>query len=117
MKENNCLRNLLKFICLLQDNSTNHLCQRNCEKPVLGPMYSSCYDTRVVSFYQRDGHLFSITIDDNTYSYFRIMNVHNACCQLLILQRENNIYSSTNQFITLDIHCIGAICCIQDINL
>ena len=118
MNHNNCMHNLIKFICLLQDNSTNHFCQSNCEKPFLGPiMNPPCYDTRVVSFYRKDGSLFTTNIENNTYSYFRIMSITNTCCKLLALQKENNTYSSTNQIITLDIHCIGAICCIQDINL
>ena len=118
MNSNYCIYNLLKLICLLQDNSTSNNCQNGCDKPFLGPNNSLVYyNTRVLSFYRRDGSLFTITINDNVYSTFRIMNLNNNCCQLLVLDNNNDTYTSTNQYITLNIHCIGAIRCLQDISL
>lgn len=118
MMSNYCIYNLLKLICLLQDNSTSNHCWNSCDRPFLGPtMNSLYYNTRVVSFYKKDGSLFTVTIDNNTYSTFRIMNVNENCCQLLVLDNRNNTYTSINQSITLNIHCIGAIRCLQDISL
>lgn len=114
MKNNNCLLNLLKLICLLQDNSLNDSFPSNCEKQFLGPQLNNCYDTRVISLYQKNGSLFSININNNMYSYFRVMSIEDNCCKLLVL---NNDYSSTSQFITIHINCIAAIRCIQDIKL
>lgn len=90
MKENNCIRNLLKLICLLQNNSTD-----------------KCLNTRIISIYKRNGEL--LNISNNTF--FRVMNINKTCVTLLIL---NNDYTSTNQYFTIDIKCIGAIKCIID---
>ena len=119
MTNNYCIHNLLKFICLMQDHSNNQCFSgSSCQKPFLGPIINSpCYNTRVVSLYQKNGELFSVTIQDTAYSYFRVMNVNETCCQLLILNNNQGNYTSTQQYITVDIHCIGAIRCIQDINL
>ena len=50
MDENNCMNNLLKYICLLQDNSTNN-CNRLC---------SNNYNTRVLQIYKKNGELLEI---------------------------------------------------------
>ncbi len=115
MENNYCIHNLLKLICLLQDNSTNAcFFQNECQKPFLGPTtINPYYNTRVVSFYKKDGTLFT----SNTSSYFRIMNTNEGSATLLILEKQNNLFSSTGEYITLRLSCIGAICCIQDINL
>ena len=59
MENNYCLHNLLKLICLLQDNSTSAcFFQNECQKPFLGPTtINPYYNTRVVSFYKKDGTL------------------------------------------------------------
>jgi len=115
MKDNYCIHNLLKFICLLQDNSI-HACSSldECQKPYLGPTtINPYYNTRVVSFYKKDGTLFT----SNTSSYFRIMNMNENCATFLILEKQNNTFSSTGEYITIHLRCIGAVCCIQDICL
>lgn len=106
---NNCITNLLRYICLLQDNSmSNCLNNNSCDRPFLGINNSICYNTRIISIYRKDGSLFTI----NNNSFFRVMNVTNNCCKLLIL---NNSYQSTNEFIEINISCIGAVRCISDV--
>ena len=54
MKSNKCIRNLLKLINLLQNNSINN-CSMNdgCTKPFLGPSINNiCYNTRVITLYK-----------------------------------------------------------------
>lgn len=107
---NNCITNLLKFICLLQNNSISNCSSNNsCDRPFLGTNNSICYNTRVISLYRKDGSLF--TTDNN--SYYRVMDVNDSCCTLLIL--NNDGYQSTNNYITVNLNCIGAVRCISDI--
>ena len=114
MKSNYCIANLLKLICLLQDNSTSCPNIDNCHKSYLGPSIpNNCYDTRVIQIYEKNGSLLTI----NNSTFYKVITVNNNCCKLLILNNDNNTYSSTNEFITIQISCIGAIQCIQDINL
>lgn len=124
MSTNNCISNLLKVICLLQDNSTcNCNLEDGCAKPFLGPsINNTCYNTRVISLYKKDGTLFTTNYSTNNNendlsSYFRIMNINNNCATLLILNNNNGTYNSTNQFITIDLKCICAIKCITDTNI
>lgn len=101
MDENNCMNNLLKYICLLQDNSTNN-CNRLC---------SNNYNTRVLQIYKKNGELLEI----NNSTYYRVMNVKNNCCTLLLLSLNNSTFSSLNEFITISTNCISAIRCYEDI--
>ncbi len=103
MNNNNCIRNLLKYIALLQDNSSkscNSLCSNN-------------YNTRVIQLYKRNGDLLSI----NSYSYFRIMKVCDNCCTLLLLNNNSSSYSSSGEYITIDCNCIGCVRCVEDISI
>ena len=61
MKVNNCIKNLLKFICVLQQNSTElTFSSTNCTKPFLGPSIQGvCYNTRVITLYNKLGELFT----------------------------------------------------------
>lgn len=112
MNSNYCITNLLKVISLLQNNSVSTNCFDDyCTKPFL-PVPS--YNTRVISLYKKDGTLYTAFYHDVSSSFFRIMNVHDHCCTLLILMREDHSYSSTNQTITIQISCIGAISCVED---
>ena len=123
MNTNTCIKNLLKFICVLQNNSTDISCiTNNCTKPFLGPSISSeCYNTRIITLYNKNGELFrSNFIDNDTISYssyFRIQEVDDDCCTLLILQENNNEFVSTQQTITVKIGCICAVKCIEDVSI
>lgn len=106
-----CIGNLLRYIFLLQNNSTNKCITDGCDKPYLGPTNSFiCYNTRVISLYRKDGSLFSV--GGNTT--FRIMDISNNTITLLALSNNENIYSSTNQFTTININCICCVRCITD---
>ena len=80
MYENNCMNNLLKYICLLQDNSTNN-CNRLC---------SNNYNTRVLQIYKKNGdfivcrdewmicpfnHADGIEYDDEENELFKISTI------------------------------------------
>ena len=121
---NNCIKNLLKVICLLQNNSSNKYCfNNNCIKPFLGPAENcNCYNTRVITLYNKNGELFTADYLDssnvsNSSSLFRIESINDDCCILTILSNNGNEYTSTNQGITININCICAIKCLDDIFL
>ena len=100
MKKNYCIENLLRYINLLQINSSNK-CKNSLNSSI-------SYNTRVISLYKKDGSLF---IFNNSY-LFRIMDMDDNKITLLLL---NNDYSSTNQYVTVDISCIYCVRCLEDI--
>lgn len=121
MSTNLCIANTLKLINVLQNNSRN-LCNYDCSctKPFLGPSISMvCYNTRVITLYSKDGSLISYDYIDNdeilTSSTFRVQNIDGNCCTLLILKFSNGVYSSTGQTVTVDLNCICAIKCLEDV--
>ncbi len=122
MSSNSCIKNLLKLICLLQKNSLNTCSlDEGCTKPFLGPVINNiCYNTRVITLYKRNGEIFEATYEDsngvlNTSSLFRVNSVNDDCVTLLILTNDGTNYLSTGQFITLNIGCICAIRCLEDV--
>lgn len=120
MKTNNCIKNLLKLICVLQNNSRNMIClDEGCTKPFLGPSITSeCYNTRVITLYNKQGNLFTANYLDNgvinNSSTFRVQNVSDDCCTLLILSNQDGEFVSTKQTITVKLSCICAIKCLED---
>lgn len=126
MSSNNCIGNLLKLICLLQDNSTDACgLDSGCTKPFLGNSTSClCYNTRVIQLYRCNGTLMESAYVDNantnlSSNLYRVMSVNNNCCKLLILSYDNsnNTYSSTRQYVTVDLACIGAVRYIRDVTV
>ena len=121
METNNCIKNLLKFICVLQDNSENMFCLEDCcTKPYLGPTaINICYNTRVITLYNKQGNLFTAPyVTDgviNTSSTFRVVKVDDDCCTLLILENDGTNYISTRQTIVVKISCICAVKCEGDV--
>lgn len=122
MATNRCIKNLLRFIHLLQENSENR-CRfdEGCGKHFLGPHCNSiCYNTRVINLYTRNGNLLTATYLDNnnleaSSSFFRVEKINDDCVTLLILRKDNGNYLSTNNFITVNLKCICAIKCIVDV--
>ena len=119
---NRCIKNLLKLICLLQDNSENSNClEEGCSKSFLGPNINCiCYNTRVITIYNKNGSLFTTTYidEDNvtqTSSLFRVERVLEDTCVLRILSEIDGDYVSTNNFITVNLGCICAIKCLDDV--
>lgn len=119
MIENNCILNLLKLILLLQNNSYSNINNNfSCKKNYLSSSFNSiCYNTRVVTFYNKNGSLFTASYGENVSPYFRICSIENSCIKLLILNYDGTSYFSTKEYITININCICAVKCITDISL
>ena len=121
METNQCIKNLLKLICVLQNNSQNMAClDEGCTKPFLGPtITNSCYNTRVITLYNKQGTLFATSYIDNgdikNSSNFRVQKVEDDCCTLLILNNVDGEFVSTRQTITVRLSCICAVKCIEDV--
>lgn len=115
MNNNNCFINLIKLIILLQTNSINNCLNK------LGQSNNSTYNTRIISIYKKDGTILNTTYQLNNQTQnsniFRIKELNNNCLTLLIISNQNSNYYSTNQYITLDINCIAAIRCLNDVNI
>ena len=121
MTTNRCIKNLLKLICLLQENSQDECCiEEGCTKPFLGPTINCiCYNTRVVTFYNKRGTLITANyVDTNgttqTRSLFRFEKVSNNCVTLRVLYRNDDTYVASNSFININLGCICAVQCIED---
>ncbi len=124
--ENNCsscIFDILKKILILQKREFNQENFVGCDKPFLGPTLTSvCYNTRPIELYNcSNGNpwSFNYTLDDGTEgisNVFRIESLDDCCCtcRLLYLNTESNQYTSTGQFVTIDLKCCGAIRCLTD---
>lgn len=121
MKNNRCIANLLKFINLLQINSTtDNIQDKTCTRPYLGPICRTiCYNTRPITLYTKNGDLFETTYTLNnetlTSSTFRVEKVEDNCVTLLILATNpDGTFTNTNSFITVNLKCICAVKCLND---
>ena len=120
MSNNYCIRNLLKFICVLQVNSSDvSFDSYGCSRKFLGPSISCCcYNTRVITLYTKDGTLLLGQYDVESFSeYFRVCSVNDDCCTLMILRRDGENFITTGQYITVNLKCICAVKCIIDTNV
>lgn len=115
MRNNNCILNLIKVIDLLQKNSMDYCSlEHECSRPYLGPNGNfSCYNTRPISLYTKEGELFTFF---NT-SFFRVEEVHNSCVTLQALIKSNDSYVATNEFITINTNCFCVIRCFNDTSI
>lgn len=110
----NCIGNLVRRIIRLQNNNDQLCDDGGCARPILGPLQSTCFNTRPVSLYNCcTGEI--ITIDGSTI--FRLESMDDCCITCRILNFVDGVYTSTNNFFTIDSNCISAIKCYGDINL
>lgn len=110
----NCIGDILCKIIHLQRNSFKSCVQEGCEKPFLGPDLPDCYNTRPISFYNcNTGNIWEI----NNSTVFRLESLDGCCCTCRVLNNVDGRYVATNQFFTINLNCVSAIKCHQDINL
>lgn len=118
---NTYISEIINKILLLQRQDFD--CDLNgCDRPFLGPSSSTLtYNTRPVRLFNRytaQPWDFSYTSGSTTgtTNVFRIEDVEHCSVtvRLLILDETTSTYTSTNQFVTIDISSIGAISCLAD---
>ncbi|MBR1936188.1 MAG: hypothetical protein IJ842_00690 [Bacilli bacterium] len=127
--ENNCsscIFDILKKILVLQKQDFSCENYVGCDKPFLGPSLNTvCYNTRPIQLYicsTGTRWTFDYTLEDGTTgtsSVLRVEALDDCCCtcRILYLDDTTNQYLSTNQFVTIDLKCCGAIRCLNDINV
>ena len=119
-----CLSKIVKAIDTLQKNVNNECpIDSGCDRPFLGAFTNTlCYNTRPITFYNRNGSLYTVTYNtDSTSSIFRVEEVNGCCCKCRIIEattaEDVTTYSSTNYFVNINLNCICAIKCLDDIIL
>ena len=119
-----CISDILEKILVLQkqDFSCDHYV--GCDKPFLGPISNNvCYNTRPIQLYicsNGNPWSFNYTTEDGSVAVSNILRVEaldECCCtcRLLALDTTTGNYSSTDEFVTIDLNCCGAIRCFNDI--
>ena len=119
-----CISETLKKILLLQRQDFDNECFAGCDKPYLGPACNSiCYNTRPIMLFNccnGTAWSFPYTIDgvESTSSMFRIESIDDCCCTCRILYvNTDGVVSATNEFFTLDLNCVGALKCLEDVSI
>ena len=121
-----CIFDILKKILILQKQDTSCDNFIGCEKPFLGPSPSTiCYNTRPIQLYNccnGTPWTFEYTTDagtTDTSSILRVEALDDCCCTCRILSFDatTGLYTNTNQFVTIDLKCCGAVRCYSDVNI
>lgn len=118
-----CISDILEKILVLQNKDFGCDNYVGCDKPFLGPSISTvCYNTRPIQLYNCcNANLwnFDYTLADGTTGVSNVLRVEaldECCCtcRILYLNDTTGEYASTNQFVTIDLKCCGAIRCLTD---
>ena len=118
-----CLYDILKKIVLLQKQDFDFDSFTGCDKPFLGPaITNNFYNTRPIQLYVGATGIpwsFNYTLADGTEGtsdILRVESLDDCCCtcRILYLSPTTGNYESTDQFVTIDLNCCGAIRCLTD---
>ena len=120
--DNCCIAKILKVIDILQKESDYEQFNEGCDKAFLGNIDSITYNTRPIQLYTRAGTLFTVNyyVDNvlTTSNVFRVEEVNDCCAKLRILVATTiegvTTYSSTNEFVTVNLECFCIIRCLAD---
>lgn len=118
MNKENCLKNILKAIVVLQNNASNIPCNDNsCTRPFLGELPNTiCFNTRPVTLYRCDNSLVTLPYNEtDTTTIFRVESVADNSIRVLLLElNTDGSYTNTNTYATINLGCICAIRCLAD---
>lgn len=116
-----CISDILKRILLLQKQESDCDNYAGCDKPFLGPIIqNACYNTRPILLYNcstANPWSFDVTLDDGSVvssNVLRVESLDGCCCTCRILNSTATGYTNTNNFVTIDLKCCGAIRCLSD---
>lgn len=116
-----CLRDVLCKIVKLQkqgeciDDNIN-----SCDRPFLGINNNKAFNTRPITLYTcPNNKLWTMPIDEKEEceksSIFRVEAVEGCCATFRILKEECKKLEATNSFFTINLKCVGAIQCLDDV--
>lgn len=80
-----------------------------------------CFNTRPVILHTCNGNILTVNNEQRTSSVFRVEEVFDNCCKLRILKENrkekehHHRFVSTRKFITVNLNCIGALQCLDDV--
>lgn len=118
-----CISDIIEKILILQKKDFGCDSYVGCDKPFLGPITSQiCYNTRPIQLYNcSSGNpwSFNYTAEDGSTAVSNTLRAElldECCCtcRILALDTTTGEYSSTNEFVTIDLKCCGAIRCFND---
>ena len=118
----NCIVEILKVINVLQSNACPDNCLQSCDRPALGggPNCIVC-NTRPIMLYTCSGNgtplsmpISRASAEGTTSNVFRVEKVDGCCCTCRLLDSSTDTYTSTNNFVTIDLKCCGSIRCLSD---
>ncbi len=120
----NCIGDILKVIYLLQKNAD---CSsdviESCDKPTLGQFNFTFFNTRPVMLYTCNSNgttpwsqpTTRSATPEATSNVFRIEKIDGCCATFRVLiANEDNTYTSTESFFTINLECICCIRCLND---
>ena len=126
---NNCIREILQVICMLQSNACPAGSLNSCDRPSLGigPTCISC-NTRPIILYTCCGNGVAWSMPTTrtetattSSTVFRVEKVDGCCCTCRVLAEnpdttaaETTPYVSTDSFVTFNLNCCGALTCLAD---
>ena len=129
--ENNCIKDILCVILVLQQNACGDSCLDSCDRPMLGggPNCLIC-NTRPVMLYTCCGNgvawSMPVTKDDTAVwtdttcsNVFKVEKVEGNCATFRVLQANPDTtstypYVGTNSIFTMNLGCICSIRCLSD---
>ena len=121
---NNCICDILKAINMLQRNAeTEDDCINSCDRPRLGQFTCLYYNTRPVILYTCNSNgttpwqapTTRTANPDALSSVFRVEKVDDCCATFRVLiVNEDDTFTSTESFFTMNLDCICAIRCLGD---
>lgn len=124
-----CIKEVLETILCLQKKQSQGCDNDTCTKPFLGPTPNIiCFNTRPISLYSCcDNNLWSFpfTLNGTTgeSTVFRIESLDDCCATCRVLapnpDTTNQLqeFVATNSYFTINLKCVGAITCHNDISI
>ena len=121
--DSNCIGDVLKVICVLQRNADcDEACLDTCDRGFLGCSVTNLNcNTRPISLYLCGSDtplampISRIPTETATSTIFRLEKLDGCCatCRVLVVC-DDNTYTSTNSFFTIDLDCLCVIRCLDD---
>ena len=114
----NYIAEILEKILILQQQSETNI-NLGCERPFISNNILA--NTRPIMLYLCNNNPLEIeyTSDNQTLlsNTFRVEGLDNSTVTVRLLNNSNGTITSTNETATINMNCIAAIKCLQDINL